>query len=277
MRKQVYLRQRTPEWYLWRKGKIGASSIGKIISTPFTAWEEVINEKEKPITFAMQKGIDFEDVAREAANKHYGTDFQEACFEHVYKPYIIASLDGWCDGIGGLEVKVSEGKNFDMAKSGILPEIWKPQLNQQMLVTNVKDWFFSCHNPSTHESAHLHIKRDDYLCEVIERAAEEFKRRVDELDPPEPSEEEYMRFADRESIVPRYRELVELEKRAKKEKEALRDRILAATGNRNAYLGDLRITKSFDKGRIDYDKIEVLSTINLDLYRKAPIEKYRLS
>ena len=60
-------------------------------------------------------------------------------------------------------------------------------------------------------------------------------------------------------------------------KERLKDQIILMCGNRNARVGNQKITKIVRQGSIDYAKIPELKTINLDSYRKADIVSWRIS
>ena len=285
MRKQVEIRQRTPNWFAWRKGKIGASDVSAIIGeNPFKTALELFEQKmldtSTPVNDAMQRGIDYEDEARQAACNSLGIAYEEACFEHCSRPYLISSLDGWKEGQGALEIKVPGKDAHALAMGGMIPSYYIPQCQAIMLVTKTDSMFYASYDPATKQLATVMIKRDSELCDRIEQAAEDFHRRMINFDPPEPSERDYPRFADANGLELRVREAkLKLEELKAWEKvyDGLKEEAIAQTGNRNAYLGEMRITKVISKGRIQYKDIPQLKELDLEAFRSHPVTSYRIS
>jgi len=282
MRKQVFIEQRTPEWFAWRKNKIGASDVPVIMrespfKTPLMLWEEKCMDVERKLTKSMEKGIHYEDEAREAACVKLGVKFKPACFEHVSNPYMIASLDGWCEDNGALEIKVPREEDHLAALGKVVPSHYMPQLQAIMLVTNMNHMWYCSYNPERKQLANILVKKDNGYCDQILEASESFYKSMIDLEPPEAIDKDYVKVDDIEGLAKMYLDIDNQYQEAKNKKEELRDAILKLAGNRNATFGNLKVTKFIEQGRIDYAKIPELRNVNLDLYRKKPIEKFRIS
>ena len=110
------MKQRSPEWYEARKGKITGSRIGAILGlSPFQTRDDVMRqmvrewhnaEPEFIGNVATQWGVDHEDVARQAYEAHSG-HFVEAVglIQHPDYDFLAVSPDGLIDADGGLEIK----------------------------------------------------------------------------------------------------------------------------------------------------------------------------
>jgi len=62
------------------------------------------------------------------------------------------------------------------------------------------------------------------------------------------------------------------------EKEKLyRKQLIEIANNKNARIGDLKLTKSIRKGTVDYGKIIELEGVDLEQYRKDPVVAWRVS
>jgi putative phage-type endonuclease len=282
MRKQVFVKQRTPEWLAWKKGKLGASDMASLTldnphRSPLMTFHKIVMEEETPVNSFMQRGIDLEPLARAMASERLGIKFEEACFEHVSRPYLIASLDGWCEGQGGIELKVSDGKVFELAEKGIVDPMYMPQCQTQMLVSVYGETFFGVYSEKRDEMAIVFVKKDNEMCDRIEAISDDFMRRIREGDAPEPIEIDYPRFSDNTKLAPRVLHAKEQAAFWDKEYKSLKSEAIAQVGSRNAYLGELKITRSERPGNVDYDLIPELIGKNLDQYRKDRVVSYRFS
>ena len=117
--------QRSANWEKWRMDKIGASDCPIIMGaspwkTPRQLWEEKQGLREESYTSAaMQKGIDLEEEARTAFERHSGLYVVPRVIIHPEIHWMIASLDGMTmeeDQI--VEIKIPGRKLLDQVKSG---------------------------------------------------------------------------------------------------------------------------------------------------------------
>jgi putative phage-type endonuclease len=280
--RKIEIQQRTPEWHAWRRKGIGSSDIAAVMGlNPFKTAKQVLKEKHSGkisnfVNEAMQRGIDFEDEAREAVSRKLGIKFEPACLENVKRPYMIASVDGW-SGSQGIEIKVpSKRENYMMVSlDSLVPDLYIPQCQHDMCVTGLPEWLYVAYDDKEKVFADVLVKRDDFMCEKIERACDEFHQMMVNYVPSE--EDDYPFFEDTEGFEEQIREAEELSKIWSEKYEVLKDKAIAQVGARNAYLGNLRITKSTRAGAVDYKRIEALKGVDLNQYRKDPVISWRIS
>lgn len=148
--REIQLEQRSEAWHLARKGSIGSSEVSAVLGTnpwktPFQLWEEKTGRRAGQFTnAAMQRGIDFEDTARECLEKQVGLQFFPKVFRRDDKSYLMASLDGiTMDGSTLCEIKcpTSDGLR-DYAKRGEVPPYYFSQIDYQMLVSGAREAVF---------------------------------------------------------------------------------------------------------------------------------------
>ena len=120
------LRQNTPEWLAFRKGKIGASSVAAFLrldplSERDSAFEVLIGAESGPEeTAAMRLGHQREPIIAELVSKHLGgTRMKETgSFPHPEVPFLFASPDRIMldrNGEFGLLERVQERRSSDQA------------------------------------------------------------------------------------------------------------------------------------------------------------------
>lgn len=129
--------QRSPEWYALKKGKIGGTRFGQLISNRENRLEyELIDEALSDFLFPddhisdeMQFGIDNEPIARELYSKQTGIDFQEfGAILSDYSDIHMASPDGVA-GDEVLEIKCTENgaihiqRFFNGPEKSMIPQI----------------------------------------------------------------------------------------------------------------------------------------------------------
>ena len=134
--------QRTPEWYEWRRGGIGASEAAQVLGispwgTPYELFLEKTGKVVKPDfqSTAMKRGVEFEDGALLELETELGQDIDttHTLFEHPEYRFIRASVDGMLND-AVVEIKVPGPAQYEAMKKG-LPDYYMAQVQQQMLVT----------------------------------------------------------------------------------------------------------------------------------------------
>jgi hypothetical protein len=112
-------KQRSPEWYELKRGKIGGLRFGQVISGRKNSLiYELLNERISPwfddsdgfVNDDMQFGIDNEPVARELYSKQTGIQFDEVgCILSDFSTIHLASPDGVNEQAGiVLEIKCTQ-------------------------------------------------------------------------------------------------------------------------------------------------------------------------
>lgn len=141
--------QRTPEWYIFRQGRITASDFGTVLEiNPYSAREKLIMKKcgvEEPFTpgAAIIHGVKYEDVAISIYEKRNRVNVKEyGCIPHPTIPFLGASPDGICyydsenkEYIGRmLEIKCPKSRKLN----GFVPEYYLAQVQGQLEVCDLE-------------------------------------------------------------------------------------------------------------------------------------------
>lgn len=185
--KIITLDQRSPEWLAWRKTGIGASDAAAILgkslwSTPQELWEQKRGLREpQPMNIYMQRGVDFEDEAREFFEDKLGTLFAPICAEHDEASFIKVSYDGVDMSYSvGLEIKVPGAKAHQMAREGYVPPYYMPQVQHQIMIGDFKEMFYGSYLPETKEGILIPVPRDNAMIDELWDAEHDFWRHVEE-------------------------------------------------------------------------------------------------
>ena len=177
--------QRSEQWFAERLGLPTASNFGKLItptgkSTTGKTRETYINEliaesvtgkrQEHFVTYAMQWGIDNEDIARSEFQTWYAKDNEitdaNFCFHEIIA--CGASPDAFIDSDGLLEIKCPQPATLiGYHREGILPDQYKAQVQGQLWVCE-RDYckFFAWH-PDIPPFL-FHVERDEQFIQKLE-------------------------------------------------------------------------------------------------------------
>lgn len=277
------LKQNTPEWLEMRKHHLGASDAPVIMgvspwTTPYQLWEEKLDLRpSRPMNWGMERGQSMEPVARQELEKMTGLVFSAQVKFHATIPWMMASLDA-IDPHGAhiAEIKCPGKEDHEQALAGALPEKYIPQIQHQLEVCELEmGYYFSFDGKA---GVLLKIYRDDKYINKMLQKEREFWERLQNIDPPELSDRDYEPIEDPERLQ-LAQELLEIRSQLnpleKREKEI--EAALKAATTRNAIGGGIKISRYLRKGNVDYNQIPELDTINLELYRKKPIEYFKIS
>lgn len=264
------------KWKEWRRGKIGASDAPIIMGvskwkTPLQLWEEHIYGKSQETTLSMQKGKDIEPIARAQINFDHAMNYQPVCMQLKARDWMIASLDGW-DETGPLpkilEIKYASREDHEVCLDGKVPDHYYPQLQHQMLVAGCKEALYL----SMYQGIGVKViveKNEDY-CQELLKKEEEFYDMLNSFKAPEATERDIVEVNDDTALIlaRSYRAVQSKLDELTKEKEEIRDLLIKSAGHPRVNIGGLKLRKDFVKGRVDYDAIEILKTIDKEQYRK---------
>ena len=169
--------QQSNEWLELRKNKIGASDAPVIMhvspwKTPYQLWEEKLGLKESFSSYAMKRGLEMEERAREAFEKETGLVVFPQVLFHKEHEWMMASLDGIdIEGKNIVEIKCPGKVDHEIALSGNIPEKYFPQLQHQMAICELdKAYYFSY---SDNSSKVIVVNRDEsyiknMICKEVE-------------------------------------------------------------------------------------------------------------
>jgi putative phage-type endonuclease len=288
---EIKLEQRSKEWHEFRKGKLGASMASSIMGinpykTPLELYHEIKSGYVQPVNPAMQLGIDAEDQILAEINEKLGSHFKPAVFQHEKYPWIIASLDGW-DGFSHVEIKVCSNAYHSIAQNKCVPLPYYAQLSQHMMVMGTEEALYASAKARRRENGSVEVTdliilrkdRDQEHIDLLESKLLWFKGCVDNDQPPDPIDRDWITLVDPVANE-KARELREIEltlKQLEDKKTILRSDLLAMINHPCTKVGGMKIQKVVRKGAVDYSKIKELNGVDLDAFRKEPVESWRIT
>jgi putative phage-type endonuclease len=277
------MEQGTQEWLDLRRTKIGASDAAAILGicpyrTAFQLWEEKVLGKEQEKTSGMARGSSLEAEARECFEKATQLSVMPKVVIHGGRPWQMASLDGITfDGTTIVEIKCPNKEVHKMAEAGKIPDHYMAQIQHQFSVSDaVKGYYFSYNGQ---QGVIVEIFPDMMFISDMLSKEKKFYELMINKEAPALTDRDYLKKDDPEwnSLAKEYIEVKDEIHILLQCKESIEEKLKALAGNKNAQGGGIRLTKSFCKGRVDYDAVPELIGVDLDPYRKPPCEKWRLS
>ena len=285
--KTINLEQNSPEWLEFRRTKIGASDAPIILGvSPFKTSYQLYLDKVEGVkqtqNSAMKRGQEMEPEARAAFEKMYEMLYLDTVniaplvVQSEQYDWMIASLDGIDLGKGvAVEIKCPGSKDHQIAVDGKIPDHYIPQLQHQLFVTGLdKIFYFSYRNNDTHPVL-LEYKAEKASLDKLIKEELKFLNCILTNTPPELKESDYEERFDLEflQVAMQFAKVKEEIDQKSLEEQKLKDKLIELSNNRNCRGGKVKVSQCSRKGAIDYSKIEQLSNIDLESYRK-PATKY---
>jgi len=286
-------------WLEWRRGGIGSSDAPVVMgvspwSTPYLLWKEkVYGTVEKEANAAMKRGTELEAMVREMLENDTCTLLEPRNITHPVYPWMRSSLDAISlDGKMLYEIKCPGKEDHQLARQQLVPSKYYPQLMHQLACTGLPYLFYV----SYYEGSYVQIKvmrNEQFITELI-RNETAFWACVESKNPPEKTSKDYQeKDSDEEwkELVEEWKPVYSALKSMEEKEKTLRDRIIAISEGKNSVGNGVKLTRMECQGHIDYDRalkeyVEELNKrfpsvkfdpINVDAYRKASIQKFRLS
>ena len=276
--------QGTEEWLEMRRNAIGASDAPIIMGvspwkTPHALWEEKLGLREtQPTTEAMKRGSLLEEPARGEFEKATGLKMTPRVMEHPTYDWMIASLDGISeDGKSIVEIKCPGREDHLTALTGEVPEKYYAQLQHQLAVTGLYMVYYYSYDGE--RGITIEVKRDDKYIDQLISMELAFWNCVQNLEPPKLTERDYVTRDDDlwQTTTASWLEVqAQLEKLVERQ-EALRQALIDLSGGRNTMGAGIRVQRVVRSGSINYRMIPELRNVNLEQYRKKPVESWRIS
>ena len=175
------------------------------------------------------------------------------------------------------EIKTVGKEDHEKAKLGIVPEKYFPQLQHHMEVCEKESsLYFSFYND---EGVIVKVLRDDKYISSMMKEERRFYAWMQDLEAPPLTNRDYKLRESQEwlDLMSHWQERSAIFKEAK---EALNKVRIAAIGmceGQSSRGGGVFVRKVVEKGRIDYSAIPELQNVNLDVYRKPSIEKWKFT
>ncbi len=277
------LEPNTKEWLEHRRNFIGASDAAAVMGvspwkTCYQLWEDKLGiGVEQKDNWAMKRGRELEPVARDAYIVETGNMVAAKMVIHPKIKYMMANFDGITkDHKIAVEIKCPGEPDHYLAKEGMVPEKYMPQLQHQMAVIGVDELhYFSFRDGDT---VLLTIKRDDAYIKKMIVEQRKFWKCVENLSPPPLSDKDYNSRHDlgwASAAAEWTKAHSELEAVEKREAES-RELLIKLSENQNTIGQGVRLQKIVRKGKVDYKAIPELKDVDLDKYRKDTIESWRI-
>lgn len=290
----IKVRQGSQDWVDLRRNKIGASDAPDILNksgyegTPYKKWREKVFGESKPETPQMSLGRHWEPIALDwYMEKHPGLKFIPAVAENKEAPWQMASLDGFNEFADyHVEVKTtSSWESFSKWKDGDIPEHFNIQLQHQMGLFGYEYCdLVMCLAANTYDTDPVFHYRtidfDEKLYEEIFETEDAFYHDyILGLEAP-PLTSKDVRYRN-DDMWAQYADQVADADAKIKELEAIREKgkralIELAEGMPTEGFG-VRVVPVLRQGAIDYKSIPEFKTVDLDQYRKPPVEYWKLS
>jgi len=198
----------------------------------------------------------------------------------IYHPqhnFMMASLDGLTlDGSAAVEIKCPGTKSHSIACQGEVPEYYIPQLQHQLACLGLeKMWYFSFNGTS---GVALEIERDNEYIETLIEEEKKFWKCVQTFTPPPFISRDYVnkRGPLWENAGKRLAEIENSINELKQEKQWIKEDLIEDAKGRSCVGENVSLTRTFPKGRVDYNLIPELKDVDLNKYRSEAKEVWTL-
>jgi len=271
-------------WLEWRRAGIGSSDAASIMKhpeafgTPFQVWEEKVFGSTKEDNFAMRRGRDFEEKARQCYIRKTGIQVKPANIIHPEYSWIRSSFDGLTeDGKRGVEIKISGKKDYGLALEGIISPKYDIQMQHQWQTEQrLEQHDYFSYNLEEDDGVIIHSERkSDYIAELF-AAEQAFWQMVLSGEAPPLMERDYVSL-EGDCLLLEFIENRRLLKTMEERDKQLLEHLKVNAGDRSFKGNGVKLTKSVCRGPLDYKKACDDHKIALDNYRKASYVKWTSS
>ena len=273
----------TPEWEAMRKEKIGASDAPVLMGvspydTPYSLWQKKLDLlPQTQMTWPMERGHNLEPLAREQISQQLGVALAPQVKFHSSIPWMMATLDGLSDDRQTLvEIKCPGETDHQIALSGQIPEKYYPQIQHQLEVCELeKGYYFSFDGKA---GIMIEFFRDDKYIKKLISIEKEFYSCMQDLSPPDLTEKDYLTVESPEwfMLASQWRQINSQLETLEREEKKLREGLISLCGTQNSTGGGVKVSRFLRKGSIDYAKVPQLQGLNLDKFRKKPVECWKI-
>src|SRR5271169_444311 len=279
------LHQNTPDWHRWRLQGIGSSDAPVIMGdgafkTLKKLWSiKTGRAKESCGGPAARRGHELERLARRAYEARMEIQMEPACLVHDRLQWMRASLDGVSfDGSIVLEIKCPwNERGQEAAREGRVPSQYYAQLQHQLEVSGAQEAHYWSFDGA--DGILVKVQPDQHYIARLVEAEADFWQRVLEKQWPEDTDDELDLDADPQwgFLASQYREAkIRLDQATLEEKQA-RKLLEAMATARRTYGSGIEVLKSLRKGAVDYSRVPELRGVNLESFRKPPVEVIKIN
>jgi putative phage-type endonuclease len=274
--------QGSPEWKAARMEHLTASQAPVPFElsehqTVLQLWEEKFTKKETEVPEHKKKLFEkahaAEAAGREWAQNKFKLSLPNLVVVSLEHPDLMASLDGFDEEKRVVfEAKLVGKEKLKQIDSGEIPQDHLCQVQAQLLATGAESCLYFATDLDG-EAVHHTIRPDKAYGASIGLVAKQFMDKVRKGEAPEPSARDVVTVEDLRFL--RLKELKRALDEADAEYEKLKAELIGEFTKEHPRIrcGDVSITRFFQKGNVDYGKIPALKGVDLEQYRKKPIQK----
>jgi putative phage-type endonuclease len=234
--------------------------------------------RETAVGPAARRGRALEYAARGAYERYTGIQMEPLCLVHDGLEWMRASLDGLSfDGAIALEIKCRWGDRDQAALSaGRIPAHYYAQVQHQLEVSGAEELHYWSFDGRAGTLVKVHHDRE-YVARLLETETAFWLRVLEQRWPDDGDElnrsnDQQWRFA-----ASRYRTAkIKLDRAALEEQYARAELEKLATARRTYGCGT-EVLRSLRRGAIDYARVPELRAVDLEPYRKKPVEVVRIN
>lgn len=278
------MKQLTPEWFEARKNKIGSSDAAVLMDvspwkTPYALWQHKLGLiPDQADNGAMKRGRDLEPIARQEFINLTGIEVEDEVLFHPEYNWMMASLDGLSkDKKVAVEIKCPGRMDHQLALDDIIPEKYIPQLQHQIEVAGLDSIMYFSFNENSCKL--IQVDRDqDYIDRLLKKE-KAFWYCLQELEAPDLCDRDYVNVEndpDWRIASQAWLEAKRLRKEYEEKEAKFRRHLMDISHSQNVRGCGIRMSKTLRKGSVDYKNVPQLQDVNLDTYRKAPIQVWRI-
>lgn len=283
------VQQGTEEWIELRRNKITATDCAAILEksrykSPRMVWMDKMGRLEVYENEAMKKGKELESEARIFFNEKFKCDFRPIIAVSDDRPWQMASLDGYdFERNWILEIKCPGEKVFREVQSGDEPSEYILQCLHQLSVAEEASQALLCFyfkGDLAIETFEIGILRDlDAIDDLNEKEWHFYRNHVIPFKEPPMTRMDYQEREDAgwERTCSLWKEAKTRLKEAEEAESSLREEIILMSGGHSSRGAGVQLTNYLRQGSVDYAKIPMLKGVDLDPYRKPPIESWRIT
>lgn len=281
--------QNSKEWLEWRKSRIGASDVPIILGvspycTPRKLWKRKLGfEQEEKMHAGMRWGHENEPRVREQMQINLGMRFDPIVMVNEDLTWMSASLDGWNEEKKVvIEIKSCNAKDHQLAKEGIVPEKYWPQLVWQKLVSKCNEIYYCSSHKEDLAIIDCTDKFDDeYNLMVVEKCTEFYLCLINFEEPPL-SEKDHAPIDDPEfgKVAFEWQKCKETLNEAMKQEKYYREKLISFTDDGNCEGYGVKLSRVEQEGRVDWPGVcefYGITKSDLDKFRKEQIGFWKVS
>lgn len=275
--RKVYFEQGSEDWLSWRKGRLTATDAPMLMGvspyvSAYKGWQRKVGlASEQKRTPAMERGNRDEPIARDLFISEFGINMTPCCVESDNYNFMGASLDGISD-CGRYILEIKSQYSIELQTRGIRIDHMY-QMQHQMLCGDgtIEKCFYVSHWDG--KNLTYEVLPDPNWIEKYLPEAKKYWKGVVFHEAPPMSSKDYRDMNQDEtwvSLAQSYRSIDEQIKQLTEQKDSMKERIIELCGDDSCHGMGIKVMRKLVKGRVDYESIPEIASLDLEHYRKAP-------